>query len=263
MEQHHHDTPDTHKEGTPSYIPVVFVAAILALFAWVLLHNYHQKGYIWDQGYINAPHEGAEGGSENTSGREEHEGVGSIQEPKHGGDMMTGSAATGRFDSLTGNYIYETGAVQKFNLKDSLNIEAGSNSSEAKLVQFLSGDMMVDTADKTKGWITLDRFYFQTGKAVITPASQAQLKNIAAILKAYPDASLKIGGYTDNAGNPQANTVLSSSRANAAKNALAGLGIAANRLSAEGYGQEHPVKDNNSPEGKAQNRRVDVRVTNK
>lgn len=260
MEQH---TYDTHSDNKPSYTPVVIVAAVLAIFAWILLHNYHNKGYIWDQGYINAPHEGAEGGTENTSGREEHEGAGSVQEPQHGGDMMIGSAATGRLDSLTGNFIYETGAIEKISVKDSLNIEAGSNSSESKLVKFLSGSAMVDTVDKTQGWITLDRFYFETGKSTITPSSQAQLKNIAAILKAYPDAALKIGGYTDNAGNPQSNMTLSSSRATAARNALVGLGVSASRLSAEGYGQEHPVADNNSPEGKARNRRVDVRVVKK
>ena len=254
---------DTHSEKQPSYIPVVAVAAVLALFAWILLHNYHNRGYIWDQGYINAPHEGAEGGSENTSGREEHEGAGSVQEPRHGGDLNIGSAATGRLDSLTGNFIYETGAIQKINVKDSLNIEAGANSSESKLVQFLSGSAMVDTVDKTQGWITLDRFYFETGKSTITPASQAQLKNIASILKAYPNTNLKFGGNTDNAGNPMANMTLSNSRATAAKNALVGLGITANRLQAEGYGQEHPLADNESAEGKARNRRVDVRVVKK
>jgi len=89
------------------------------------------------------------------------------------------------------------------------------------------------------------------------------LKNIAEILKAYPAVNIKLGGYTDNTGNANSNLKLSGDRATSVKKELAGLGIADSRLEAEGYGQEHPVATNDTDEGKAQNRRISVRVTKK
>lgn len=260
MEQHH--THDTYDRKKPGYLPVILIAAILGLLAWLLLHNYNSGsgngGYIWKEHGLQTAHEGDEA----HSGTESHGGPASMQEVP-GGELMSAHAATGKLDTITGNYIYETGVAQAINLPDSSTFNAGANSSESKLLQFLSSGATVDTVDKTQGWISLDRFYFENGKSTITKESQTQLKNIAAILKAYPNASLKIGGYTDNSGNAQANLALSTSRANAAKNALVALGIAANRLQAEGYGQEHAIADNNTSEGKARNRRVDIRVIKK
>ena len=76
-------------------------------------------------------------------------------------------------------------------------------------------------------------------------------------------AAIKLGGYTDNTGNADSNLKLSTQRANAAQAALVADGIEAPRVAAEGYGQEHPIATNDTPEGKAQNRRIDLRVTKK
>ena len=93
--------------------------------------------------------------------------------------------------------------------------------------------------------------------------SNDQLTNIAEILKAFPKAKLKIGGYTDNVGDAAANLKLSAERAANVKAALVAMGIGAERLESEGYGQDHPVADNAADEGRAQNRRIAVRVTEK
>ncbi len=259
MEQHVYDTPDRKK---PGYLPVILITALLALLAWILLHNYSSGtgngGYIWKEHGLQPVNSDAE----SSNGRETHGGPASVQESPSG-ELIPGSAATGRLDSLTGNFIYETGAIETINVVDTVTVSAGANSSEAKLVRFLKSSAAIDTVDKTQGWISLDRFYFETGKNTISRESQAQLKNIALILKEFTNARLKIGGYTDNSGNAQANLALSNSRATAAKNALVALGVVANRLEAEGYGQEHPIADNNTAEGKARNRRVDVRVVQK
>jgi outer membrane protein OmpA-like peptidoglycan-associated protein len=90
-----------------------------------------------------------------------------------------------------------------------------------------------------------------------------QLKNVAEILKAYPKVALKIGGYTDNVGDPAANMKLSAKRADNTMAELVKLGIAAGRLEAEGYGDKHPVADNSTDEGRQRNRRIDIRVTRK
>src|SRR6185369_5136745 len=105
---------------------------------------------------------------------------------------------------------------------------------------------------------------FKTGSSTITDDSHAQLKNLVAIIKAFPNATFKVGGYTDNTGDASKNLALSQKRAEAVAAAI--LKEGANKqqiLKAEGYGQEHPVGDNSTAEGRAMNRRVSVRVKSK
>lgn len=170
----------------------------------------------------------------------------------------------GQLDTL-GNYIYDVGADKTITLSDGSVLHVGENSTEAKLFEFLnSNNKTVDTVDKTKEWYTLDRVYFETGKSVLTAASQQQIKNIAAILKMFPNAQVKFGGYTDNTGAADVNTRISGERAKTALQETVKSGIAADRLASEGYGPLHPVCEaNDTPECKAQNRRVDIRVTKK
>ncbi|MVM34657.1 sodium-translocating pyrophosphatase [Spirosoma sp. HMF4905] len=130
---------------------------------------------------------------------------------------------------------------------------------ESKLLAFIKGDKPVD---KTT-WFDFDRLLFQTGSATLEPQSQEQLKNIAEILKAHPAVTIKLGGYTDNTGNAASNLKLSQDRANSVRVELEKLGVAKDRLEAEGYGQEHPVASNDTEEGRAQNRRISIRVTKK
>jgi len=73
---------------------------------------------------------------------------------------------------------------------------------------------------------------------------------------------LKLGGYTDSDGDDNVNQKLSEARAMTAKTSLLKLGVGNARLEAEGYGETHPIcAANDTPECKAQNRRIDVRVT--
>ncbi|HTN36012.1 MAG TPA: OmpA family protein [Arachidicoccus sp.] len=173
--------------------------------------------------------------------------------------------STGVLDTVSGNYIYNTGNLITIKLPNNTNIEGvGENSTENKLFRFLNdAGAVVDTADKTKGWISFDRLYFKTSSSDLTDDSKKQLNNISLILKAFPNAAIKLGGYTDNSGNAEANLQLSSKRANAAQAQLVRDGIDKSRVAAEGYGQEHPLASNDTPEGKAQNRRIDLRVTKK
>ncbi len=130
---------------------------------------------------------------------------------------------------------------------------------EKDLTDFITSDKAVD---KTS-WFDFDRLTFETGKATLKTESQAQLGNIAEILKAFPKVNLKIGGYTDNTGDANANLKLSADRAKNVEAELIKLGIADERLDAEGYGDQYPVADNATEEGKAKNRRISVRVTQK
>jgi outer membrane protein OmpA-like peptidoglycan-associated protein/uncharacterized protein YegP (UPF0339 family) len=164
-----------------------------------------------------------------------------------------------------GNFVRDLGGNVEIDLPNGAGkLAVGENSTENQLYKMLSdANFKVDTVDKTKGWVSCDRLYFETGKNALTAESQKQIANLAAIMKAFPDCNLKMGGYTDNVGKPESNLKLSQSRAEAAFAALVKLGIDAGRGKAEGYGQEHPIATNDTPEGRAQNRRVDVRITKK
>ena len=112
-------------------------------------------------------------------------------------------------------------------------------------------------------WFDFDRLLFDTGSATLRPESQEQLQNVAAILKANPNVHLKIGGYTDNVGTADQNLKLSDERATNVMHELVRMGVAPNVLEAKGYGQEHPVADNSTEEGRALNRRISMLVTEK
>jgi len=112
-------------------------------------------------------------------------------------------------------------------------------------------------------WFDFDRLLFDTGQATLQPASQEQLTNIAAILRAYPQVKIRIGGYTDNTGDPASNLRLSEDRANNVMAELVRQGIDPTRLSAKGYGDENPIADNSTEEGRQKNRRISLRVTDK
>ena len=145
-------------------------------------------------------------------------------------------------------------------LSSGFELRGDSTGIERGLVEFIESGAPVD---KTT-WFNFDRLTFKTGSAELDmDKSTDQLNNIAEILKAFPLAGLKIGGYTDNTGDEAANMTLSKARAETGMNALTGLGIEKGRLEAEGYGSQHPVADNATEEGRAKNRRIAVRVTKK
>jgi outer membrane protein OmpA-like peptidoglycan-associated protein len=144
-------------------------------------------------------------------------------------------------------------------LPDGTNLRFPAESTEARFLSFLEGSTPVDH----ETWFEFDRITFETDSATLRPTSREQLSNIAAILKAYPPVRVKIGGYTDNSGDAGANLRLSQSRAEAVMNQLRDMGVASSRLDAEGYGDQHPIADNSTPEGRAKNRRVAVRATQK
>jgi outer membrane protein OmpA-like peptidoglycan-associated protein len=77
-----------------------------------------------------------------------------------------------------------------------------------------------------------------------------------------PTATVEIGGHTDNTGSKATNMKLSEDRANAVRDYLISKGVSGERMTAVGYGPDEPVADNATKEGKAQNRRVELKRTN-
>jgi outer membrane protein OmpA-like peptidoglycan-associated protein len=99
-----------------------------------------------------------------------------------------------------------------------------------------------------------------SGSTDLTPGSRAQLRNVAKIMKAYPNMKVKIGGYTDNVGDPSSNMRLSDGRAKSVMAQLIRFGVLADRLEAEGYGEQHAIADNATAEGRAKNRRTALSI---
>jgi OmpA-OmpF porin, OOP family len=112
-------------------------------------------------------------------------------------------------------------------------------------------------------WFGFDRLLFDTGSATLRPASQEQIDNIAAILTAYPNVHMEVAGYTDNVGGNGSNMALSRERANAVVAALVDRGVSPNCLTVTAFGPRHPAASNATEEGRAQNRRVAMLVTQK
>ena len=101
---------------------------------------------------------------------------------------------------------------------------------------------------------------FDTGKASFQKQTFAVLQAMVAILKEYPSAKFHLEGHTDSDGKDTFNLQLSKERAAAVRTFLIENGIGADRLTSEGYGETKPVASNKTKAGKAQNRRVEVKL---
>ena len=172
---------------------------------------------------------------------------------------VVGNAASNAATTAS-NAWASLGSFYKTTLPDGTELNIPQYGVENKLIAFIQDNSKpVDT----NTWFDFDRLLFDTGSATLQPASDEQLRNIAEIMKAYPNVKIKIGGYTDNTGDKAANQKLSADRANNVLAELEKLGVAPDRLEAQGYGEDHPVADNTTDEGKQKNRRISLRVTAK
>jgi outer membrane protein OmpA-like peptidoglycan-associated protein len=110
-----------------------------------------------------------------------------------------------------------------------------------------------------KGRWATQGILFDVGQSTVKPESTPTLKQIAEVLKQNPSLKVEIAGNTDNVGSAAANLTLSDARANAVKDLLVSeYGVQAEQLTAKGYGSTKPVGPNTTPEGRANNRRVEL-----
>lgn len=106
--------------------------------------------------------------------------------------------------------------------------------------------------------VTLGDVLFEFGKSELTSQAGPRLDKLAEFLTQFPNRKLLIEGYTDSVGSDSVNQSLSQRRAESVRQALVSRGVAADRITTQGYGKQFPVADNGSPEGRAMNRRVEI-----
>jgi OmpA-OmpF porin, OOP family len=192
------------------------------------------------------------------SGREEGAQT-NIAQPTATATLAYSPTATPRMEA-TPIVRPELGAFIDKRLPNGTTLRIPTNGVESRLIAFIEDPTR--RADK-ETWFSFDRLEFETDSATLRPSSQEQLRNIAEIMKAYPNVNAKIGGYTDNVGEDAYNMKLSTNRARNTEQEIVKLGVNDARLDAEGYGEQHPVADNATEEGRQRNRRIDIRVTKK
>ncbi len=102
--------------------------------------------------------------------------------------------------------------------------------------------------------------FFETNKYNINAESNTLLTKLANILKEYPDTNVLVVGHTDSSGSDSYNMTLSKNRAESVTNFFTSKGLAANRFTTNWFGEEQPIADNTTPEGRAKNRRVNLAI---
>ncbi|MEO9570693.1 MAG: OmpA family protein [Polaribacter sp.] len=109
---------------------------------------------------------------------------------------------------------------------------------------------------------TAKSILFNTGRSSFKPGVTKQLNAIVEVMNKFPKATFAIGGHTDSVGGTATNQSISEKRANAVKKYLVKKGVDASRLEAKGFGESTPVDSNKTRAGRANNRRVEIKVTN-
>jgi outer membrane protein OmpA-like peptidoglycan-associated protein len=124
------------------------------------------------------------------------------------------------------------------------------------MVQEITANEMLDALNKN-GYIALN-ILFETGKSAIQSESLPIVDQIFELMNSDATLKISIEGHTDNVGDAASNKKLSNDRAKAVMDALVARGVDKTRMSFVGWGQEKPVADNRSEDGRAQNRRVEI-----
>jgi outer membrane protein OmpA-like peptidoglycan-associated protein len=127
----------------------------------------------------------------------------------------------------------------------------------ARLLQQLN--TILSTRDTARGLIAnMSDVLFKTGSFELLPGARERLAKVSGIVLAYPSLHLQIEGHTDSVGGDEYNQNLSEKRAGAVRDYLVQQGITANSIEARGFGKTQPIASNDTPEGRQQNRRVEL-----
>lgn len=101
---------------------------------------------------------------------------------------------------------------------------------------------------------------FDTGKADVKGSFVGVLESVGLVLKEFDKTAIEVAGHTDSTGSLQTNQTLSEQRANSVKAVLLGQGVSSGRIHSQGFGPRYPVASNTTPDGREQNRRVELKL---
>lgn len=168
---------------------------------------------------------------------------------------LVGSALGAGTGAVVGNQMQR----QKKDLEKELASvrELASQRDTTYIIQTVKDSNNLDAIKLVMGSAVL----FSTNSSTLSAAAEAALSRVAYNLKQFPDTDVTVMGYTDNTGSEELNQRLSLQRADAVMNYLIAQGIPADRLKAVGNGWNDPIASNDTPEGRAQNRRVELYIT--
>lgn len=198
----------------------LLIAALLALGVWYFLRSGHEAGEAADSAVATATDATAE-------------------EATNAGAAVTDPAKK----------------LVRFTLPGGINLDLPEGTINFRLARFLEGSE--GTLPQT---FVFDNLNFDTASHALTADSRQTVDNLAAILKAYPKAQVRLDGHTDNKGDADANKKLSLERADVVKASLVKLGVDAGHVATAGWGPEKPIASNDTEEGRAQNRRTELTV---
>ncbi|WP_241578984.1 OmpA family protein [Rosenbergiella nectarea] len=132
---------------------------------------------------------------------------------------------------------------------------ADSDTALTALQQYYAGEGNDDSQ-----WIDLDQVSFATGNATPSITDEQSLNQVASLISQHSDHSIVVRGFTDSTGNEAINQPLSGQRANAFKNWLTQHGVDGSKITIDGQGADHAVANNDTAQGRDQNRRVAIQV---
>ncbi len=234
------DAVEKAKGGMKWLLPLLLLAALGFLGYWLL----NQKNGCGKK-------EGTTTGTEQST---------STDVNANGTAAMTAPKVT--IDSVSGVVNYELGAMGDVELPGGVKLTGvAKDGFENTLLNFIKTGK-IDTVNKKANWFNLHDVQFVSGKTTYaTPKAMAQIKNVAAILKAYPKVAIKLGGNTDVTGDATANKTLSQNRANQVMKDIIASGAGAAQLKeATGYGSEFAEAKAGDKEGMARDRKTTAKV---
>jgi outer membrane protein OmpA-like peptidoglycan-associated protein/tetratricopeptide (TPR) repeat protein len=180
-------------------------------------------------------------------------------------DNTTGSVIeTFTTNSATGKFIITLASGKNYGI--SVKADGYLFHSENFDIPKGAADNLVDKTIELKNikvgsTIALRNIFFDTGKSTLRSESNAELERLVKLMKDVPNLKIEISGHTDNTGSATLNNELSKARAEAVVNYLKTKGIAATRLTAEGYGASKPIATNDTAVGRQENRRTEFKIT--
>lgn len=210
---------------------------------------------------------------------------GTVQFREFKGEYTSGekvSGLEGLFADLNDKWVHVSIAINDRSLKVYLNSErvlnAQINEGKALAFQFMTtgssseygSQVFIKNVRIAKGGadpykqLTADGrliargINFDVGKATIKPESLGMFNALVKMMKEHPELKFEVGGHTDSDGDDALNMKLSQDRAAAVREKLISMGIDPGRLTSQGYGETKPISPNTTPEGKANNRRVEL-----